>query len=95
MDRVTVAQYRGPRRIVLDAGQARLFTRELRRIRRYMPAGKHRPTIGVGADCRITIKRPAGKSEYLLFGRSVLVHPKTGKTWQFWFGLQLLEWLYA
>ena len=94
MKTITVKQPSGTRSIVLDKSRSGLFTRELGRIKKYFPEHKFNPKIGIAADCEVIIDNGKTKTIYLIFGRSVIVHPKSGKCWQFYFGLQLLEWLY-
>jgi hypothetical protein len=82
----------GVPRLRLNPTQSRLFGDELRRVQK-LPASK-----GVirdsGPDCKLTIKSGNRKKTYELYSRSVLHDQKTRKTWQFYFGLLLLEWLY-
>jgi hypothetical protein len=90
---VRIESYATGRRLKLDAAQTRLFRNELRR------AHHHKATKGVfqdvAADCKITVRENGKKKVYELYGRAVLFEPKTNKSWQFYFGLLLLEWVYA
>ncbi len=49
----------------------------------------------IAPDCRIAVVRGARRDEYELYSGAVLHEPRTNRSWQFYFGLLLLEWLYA
>jgi hypothetical protein len=87
---VTVQDTSG-RKVRLKASQERLFLDELRRARR-QPASTELPPR-VGPDCSIRVSEAGTTTDYALYGRSVIGEQATGKNWQFYFGLVVLEWL--
>jgi hypothetical protein len=90
---VHVKEYGTGRNIQLTAEQAGLFLRELAQAKKHLPSGK-KGLVEVAPDCLITVQGGAHKGEYELYARAVLRERKTGKIWQFYFGLLILEWLY-
>ncbi|MGH7559718.1 MAG: hypothetical protein ACRENB_01730 [Gemmatimonadales bacterium] len=80
----------------LDAYQARLFLRELRRVRLlwFLGGPRGRP-YRISPDCIIEVHDNGRVTRYELFGRFVLLHTRSRRTYQFYFGLLLLEWLHA
>ena len=90
--KITLFSYSTGRRVTLSASRARLFEKELRRITTFCPSQKG-ILPRVAPDCLIVIKRGKKKSEYELYARAVLLHKRTRKIWQFYFGLLLLTWL--
>ncbi len=90
--KIAVREFGGPRHIILDATQTRLFQEELRRIRRHFPAGKGAPRLAA-PDCVIAMANGKKRTEYELYAGAILLEKKTKKTWQFYFGVLLLEWL--
>jgi len=91
---VIVQEVGGPRRITLDKDQRRLFERELARIKRGFKPGKGVPRWRIAPGSRITIRKGGRKSVYLVYDRTVLFQESTKKTWQFYFGVLLTEWLF-
>jgi hypothetical protein len=91
---ITVSEVGGPRTITLDADQRRLFERELARIKRGFKAGKGIPPYRIAPGSRVVIRKNGKTSSYLLYDRSVLLQEGSRKTWQFYFGLLLTEWLF-
>jgi hypothetical protein len=87
---VTVQDTSG-RKVKLTAARERLFLDELRLARR-QPAGTDLPPR-LGPDCRIRVSQAGKTTEYNLFGRTVIAEQASGKNWQFYFGLIVLEWL--
>jgi len=93
MTTVRIESYITGRRLKLDKAQTQLFKNELRRARQHKAAKGALPDVA--ADCKITVREDGKKRVYELYGRAVLFEPKTNKSWQFYFGLLLLEWVYA
>jgi len=93
MNTITVQEYRGPHRIRLNKLQTQLFLHELARVKRSRAGRKGAPPLA-SPDCLITVSTGQRKTHYALYGRAMLVQPKAYRTWQFYFGLLLLEWLY-
>ena len=93
MVQVIVKDPTGTKSIKLDKDQLKLFTNELKRIKKYFPSGKGIP-YRISPDCLITVINGQKTTEYELFSRAVLVQTKTQKKWQFYFGLLLMEWLH-
>ena len=93
MATITVHEVGSTRRLRLNALQRRLFTRELARVRR----GRfdRRPPRGVAPDCRIVVRDAGRDTIYELYGRAVIFDTRRRRSWQFYFGLLLLEWLGA
>ena len=89
-----VLQLRGePNTVTLDADQTREFRRELARAKK--SAAKKAANPLVAWDLAVTVRQGTKKTEYRLYARTILQHAKTGKTWQFYMGLLLLEWASA
>jgi hypothetical protein len=66
----------------------------LSRIKRGFKPGKGIPPYRIAPGSRIVISQNGKNSSYLLYDRSVLLQEATKKTWQFYFGLLLTEWLF-
>ena len=81
----------GTFRLDLDPVREQMFLDELRSVRRR----KHGPAApgGIGADCEIEVRTGRRTRRYALYGRSVIEDTDRGRTWQFYFGLLLVEWL--
>lgn len=92
MAKVTLQEFGGLHKLVLDSTQTRLFEKELRRIKTFFPSQKGTPSL-IAPDILITVQEGGKKTEYELYSRAVLRQTKTKKIWQFYFGLQLLKWL--
>jgi hypothetical protein len=80
--------------VTLKGMELQMFEAELKATKRRSP-GKGVRGFRIAPDCAVTVRRGKRKTEYLLYGRAVLHEIKTGQTWQFYFGLQLLEWLHS
>ncbi len=93
MKMVTLRPFGSAQTLVLDPVQTRLFENELRRITRRLPHLKGMP-YAVAPDCFITVAGGARKTEYSLHARTVLTDTATKKSWQFYFGVLLTEWLW-
>lgn len=92
MTTVTVVGAAG-KRLTLDAAQTKLFENELRRVQRFFPSTKGIPQGRIAPDCVITVEKGKRRTEYLLYGRAVLMNRRSTRKWQFYFGVLLLEWL--
>lgn len=90
---VVVQEFGGGRALTLDAMQTRLFEAERKKIMKYVPAVKGAPTL-VTPDCLITVSERGKKTEYELHANAILYHRRSRRSWQFYFGLLLLSWLY-
>jgi hypothetical protein len=79
------------KRIRLDQARTLLFRRELARVKRGPSAVGVPP--GIAPDCTIRVREGKRERVYKIYGRAVIRDVKTDRTWQFYFGLMLLEWL--
>jgi hypothetical protein len=86
-----VVQDTSGRKVRLKASQERLFLDELGRARRQPSSTELPPRLG--PDCSIRVSVGGNTTEYALYGRTVIGETATGKNWQFYFGLVVLEWL--
>jgi hypothetical protein len=85
---------RGIERLRLNPKQTRQFLREFNAVRRRRPTRGLPKKFDMGADCYITIRsRKAREQKYRIYGRAVLFEERTGRIWQFYFGLMIAEWL--
>ena len=92
---MTVELIRGDQRITLNARQRRQFMRELEAVTRRRASKGLPRKLDMGPDCLISV-RIAKKAErrFRLYGRIVLLEERTGKVWQFYFGLLIAEWFH-
>ncbi len=78
--------------VVLNAKQTRAFLDELARTKRRRPTARIHP--GAAPDCEILVRPARGRQRYYrIYGRSILHDELTRKSWQFYMGLLLVEWL--
>ena len=89
-----VREYGGGRTLTLDAIQTRLFEAERKKIMKFIPAVEDARTL-VTPDCLITVsEKGKKKTEYELHANAILYHRGSRRSWQFYFGILLLSWLY-
>jgi hypothetical protein len=88
---VTITNFDTRKRLRLTPIRVAQFARELKETKK-RPSGKG-IALRASPDCVITVQDGGHKTVYHLYGRSVLLETRTQKTWQFYFGLLLLEWL--
>ena len=75
----------------LDPYQVSEFEDEFRRVT-FFPPGKGLYQA-VAPDCLIRVRTSRGNFEYEIYGQTVLYDPAHDDSWQFYFGLVLLDWL--
>ena len=92
MKTITVRRYPTGKSLRLNPIQQLLFDRELARVKKHFPYGKG-PPPWVAPDCVITVMNGKRTTRYRLYSRAVLMEDRRKRTWQFYFGLLLLEWL--
>ncbi len=81
--------------IELKPQMAQLFYRECKRTKFWGYFFRSRKGFleGVSADLKITIEyTPNKKKELFIHSRAVLYDPKRNRSYQFYFGLLLIEW---
>jgi hypothetical protein len=86
---------RGDQRLTLNVRQARQFMREFTAVTRRRASRKGLPRdIPLGYDLAIEfhVRRKVSK-RYRLYARAVLFEERTGRIWNFYFGLLLWEWM--
>ncbi len=77
---------------VLDSRQSHLVQIELQRVRRFSaPYDKNAPPIA--ADCEMIIDDNGKIKKYLVLRETVLLDLDKFRLYQFYMGLQLLQWL--
>ena len=91
--KVRIIGHDGKRR-TLRKSETEQFLQELNNVKIYMPTLPNGILPSLASDCLITIHYPHFEEEYEIFGNSVLYEVSSNKSWQFWFGLMLLRWLY-
>ena len=75
----------------LDQSEITWFWDELRRVTLHRPErGLHET---VAADCRIDVQTNRGALVYELYGQTILYDPSRDLNWQFYMGMQLLDWV--
>jgi hypothetical protein len=89
---VTIEGRAGTPSVQLPPEHVALFTKELNFTKRHRRAGIGSPQR-VASDCRILVDSKGRRTEYELYGRTILMQVSTRRSWQFYFGLLLLEWL--
>lgn len=96
MKSVTITEFQGVTSKKLTADQARLFFRELRRVKifYFFSFSYGRPKARINPDIIIEVKNGSRTTEYELFGSQVLYSKRHNKRFQFYFGYLLLQWLY-
>ena len=90
---IRLREYKGAQEVKLDAWQIRLFLRELQQTKRYLPSHK-KMAPKIAQDLEVVIRTGRKEKIYRLYGQAMLKEDTTGKYWQFYFGLLLLEWLF-
>jgi hypothetical protein len=91
---VDVREHGGNRRKRLSVLQTGLFLRELGRVTRFFPPVGGGPPPRMAPDCSIIVRKGKRTTRFQLYSRVVLLNERTGKKWQFYCGLLVLEWLY-
>lgn len=89
---VTIKGRAGTPSVQLPPEHTALFVRELNFTKRHRRASTGSPPR-VATDCRVIVENAGRRTEYELYGRTILMQVTTKRSWQFYFGLLLLEWL--
>lgn len=83
----------GGRKVYLDEDQMWILAGELAKARSTHAVKGKAP--GVAADCTIYIKGKQRDEMLEINSRAILYDPSHDESWQFYFGLLVMEWLYA
>jgi hypothetical protein len=83
----------GSKRLTLDDEQKWLFAGELAKART-THATKGAPPL-LAADCWILLRGRGWAENFEIYGNTVLRNADTDESWQFYFGMVMLEWLHG